>query len=150
METLVKKNGSFPVMKTFFDDFFARDLFDWNNKNFAAVGSNVPSANLKETDSKFEVELAAPGMKKEDFNIEIEDNVLTISSEKQEELEESNKKEHYVRKEYNYTSFSRSFYLPDAADDDKVEATYKDGVLHVTIDKKESSKKKVGKRIQIK
>jgi hypothetical protein len=78
METLVKKNGSFPVAKTFFDDFFTKDLFDWTDKNFAALGSNIPSVNLKETDTKLEVELAAPGMKKEDFKIEIEDNVLSL------------------------------------------------------------------------
>ena len=150
METLVKKNGSFPVVKTFFDDFFTKDLFDWTDKNFAALGSNIPSVNLKETDTKLEVELAAPGMKKEDFKIEIEDNVLKISSEKEEEHEENRKKDHYVRKEFSYSSFFRSFHLPDSADDSKVNATYKEGVLHVTINKKEGSKKKTSKRIDVK
>ena len=150
METLVKKNGSFPVVKTFFDDFFTKDLFDWTDKNFAALGSNIPSANLKETDTKLEVELAAPGMKKEDFKIEIEDNVLTISSEKEEEHEESRKKDHYVRKEFSYSSFFRSFYLPESADENKVEASYKDGVLRVSINKKEGSKTKTSRRIDVK
>lgn len=150
METLVKKNGSFPVVKTFFDDFFTKDLFDWTDKNFAALGSNIPSANLKETDTKLEVELAAPGMKKEDFKIEVEDNVLTISSEKEEEHEESRKKDHYVRKEFSYSSFFRSFYLPESADENKVEASYKDGVLRVSINKKEGSKTKTSRRIDVK
>jgi len=150
METLVKKNGSFPVVNTFFDDFFSRDVFDWTDKNFAALGSNIPSVNLKETDTKLEVELAAPGMKKEDFKVEIENNILKISSVKEEEKEETRKKDHYVRKEFSYHSFYRSFYLPDAADENKIEANYKDGVLHVIINKKEDAKRKMTKRIDIK
>lgn len=92
METLVKRNGLFPTVNTFFDDFISRDLFDWNDKNFTAIGSNLPSVNLKETDDKLQVELAAPGMKKEDFKVEIENNMLMISSERKEEKEETRKK----------------------------------------------------------
>jgi HSP20 family protein len=150
METLVKKNGSFPVVNTFFDDFFSRDVFDWTDKNFAALGSNIPSVNLKETDSKLEVELAAPGMKKDDFKVEIENNILKISSVKEEEHEETRKKDHYVRREFSYHSFYRSFYLPDSADENKIEANYKDGVLHLVINKKEEAKRKMTKRIDIK
>jgi HSP20 family protein len=150
METLVKRNGHVPSVNTLFDDFFARDIFDWNDKNFSAIGSNLPSVNLKETDDKLEVELAAPGMKKEDFKVEIDNNVLMISSEKKEEKEESRKKGNYVRKEFNYQSFYRSFYLPEYIDENKVEASYKDGILHIDIVKKESTKKLVHKTISIK
>lgn len=150
METLVKKNGSFPVVNTFFDDFFSRDVFDWTDKNFAALGSNIPSVNLKETDTILEVELAAPGMKKEDFKVEIENNILKISSTTEEEHEETRKKDHYLRREFSYHSFYRSFYLPESADENKIEANYKNGVLHVVINKKEGSKQKMTKRIDIK
>ena len=150
METLVKRNGLFPTVNTFFDDFISRDLFDWNDKNFTAIGSNLPSVNLKETDDKLQVELAAPGMKKEDFKVEIDNNMLMISSEKKEEKEETRKKDNYVRKEFNYQSFYRSFTLPDYIDESKVEASYKDGILHVDIAKKENGKKKAHKTIAIK
>jgi HSP20 family protein len=155
METLVKRDGLFPSLisksvNNFFDDFLTKDLFDWTDRNFAALGSNLPSVNLKETDSKLEVEMAAPGMKREDFKVEIDNNTLMISSEKEEEREETRKKDNYVRKEFNYQSFYRSFYLPENVDENKIEATYKDGILHVTIAKKPGSEKKLLKNIPIK
>lgn len=155
METLVKRNGLFPTMgsksvNSFFDDFITKDLFDWTDKNFAELGSNLPSVNLKETDTHIEVELAAPGMKKEDFKVEIENDVLIISSEKEEEKEETRKKDNYIRKEFNYQSFFRSFSLPEYIDESKIEANYKDGILHVNIAKKEGGKRKTTKRIAIK
>lgn len=150
METLVKRNGFFPSVNNIFDDVFTKDVFDWNDKNFSAIGTNLPSVNLKETENKLEVELAAPGMKKEDFKVEIDNNMLLISSEKQEEKEESRKKDNYVRKEFSYQSFYRSFSLPESVDDSKIEASYKDGILHVVIGKKENSKKKALKSITIK
>lgn len=156
METLVKRNSLFPVVNTLpvlnslLDDFFTRDIFDWTDRNFTAMGSNLPSVNLKETDKQLEVELAAPGLKKEDFKIEVDNNMLSISSEKKEEKEESSKKDNYVRKEFSYQSFFRSFYLPEYADDSKIEASYKDGILHVAIPIKEGSKKKITKSIAIK
>ena len=154
METLVKRDGLFPsvskVANTLFDDFFSRDIFDWTDRNYSALGSSLPSVNLKETDTKLEIELAAPGMKKEDFKVEIDNNILAISSEKREEKEEKNKNEDYVRKEFNYQSFYRSFSLPDYVDENKVDANYKDGILHVTVSKKEGAKKKALKNIPIK
>jgi HSP20 family protein len=110
----------------------------------------LPSVNLKESDNKIEIEMAVPGMKKEDFKVEIDNNMLIISSEKEEEKEETRKKDNYVRKEFNYQSFYRSFNLPESIDENKVEASYKDGILHVSIEKKEDSKKKAHKTIAIK
>ena len=152
MKTLVKTNSLFPMTpaNTLLDDFFSRDIFDWTDKNFSALGSNLPSVNLKETDKKIEVELAAPGMKKEDFKVEIDNNMLMISSEKEEEKEEKRKKDNYIRKEFNYQSFFRSFSLPEYVDENKVEANYKDGILHIDIAKKEGSNKKISKKIDIK
>ena len=155
METLVKRDGLFPSLvsksvNNFFDDFLTKDLFDWTDRNFATLGSNLPSVNLKETDTQLEVELAAPGMKREDFKVEIDNNMLMISSEKEEEKEEKNKKDNYVRKEFNYQSFYRSFYLPDTVDENKIEANYKDGILKVVIAKKPGNEKKSMKTIPIK
>lgn len=140
MNSLIKSSGLSPIA-SIFDDFMSRDLMDWTDKNFSAIGSSLPSANLKETDDKIEVELAAPGMKKNDFNVEIENHMLTISSEKKEEKEEKKKKDNYYRKEFNYQSFCRSFSLPDYADENSVKANYKDGILHIDIAKKETAPK---------
>lgn len=140
MNSLIKSSGFSPVA-SIFDDFMSRDLMDWTDKNFSAIGSSLPSANLKETDDKIEVDLAAPGMKKNDFNVEIENHMLTISSEKKEEKEEKRKKDNYYRKEFNYQSFCRSFSLPDYADENSVKANYKDGILHIDIAKKETAPK---------
>lgn len=155
METLVKRDGLFPSLVSksvgnIFDDFLSRDIFDWTDRNFATLGSNLPSVNLKETDTKLEIELAAPGMKKEDFKVEVDNNMLLISSEKEETKEESRKKDNYVKKEFNYQSFCRSFYLPDTIDESKIEANYKDGILHVIVAKKEGGKRKTTKTIAIK
>ncbi len=148
METLVKRNGNFPSMNTFVDDFFSKDIFDWTERNFAALGSNLPSANLKETDGKLEVELAAPGMKKKDFKVEIDNNILKISCENEGQFEET--KEDFVRREFNYHKFYRTFYLPDSIDENNVQATYTDGILKVVVAKKESNKGKMTKTIPIK
>lgn len=158
MEALVKRNGFVPLVSTgflpttntFFDDFLSRDLMEMTGQNFATLGTNLPSVNLKETDKKIEIELAAPGLKKEDFKIEIDNNMLTISSEKEEQKEETSKKENYYRKEFSYQSFSRSFNLPDYTDENQINANYKDGILHVDIAKKEGGKKKTAKTIAIK
>ncbi|PRZ22886.1 Hsp20/alpha crystallin family protein [Flavobacterium granuli] len=150
MEAIVKRNGFVPIVNTLFDDFLSRDLMDWNGKNFSSLGGNLPSVNLKETDKKIEVELAAPGLKKEDFKIEIDNNMLCISSEKKEEKEENSKKDNYYRKEFNYQSFSRAFSLPDYADENNVNANYKDGILHLEIAKKEGATNKSAKTIAVK
>ncbi|WP_396170236.1 Hsp20/alpha crystallin family protein [Flavobacterium sp.] len=155
MKTLVKKDGLFPSLENksihnFFDDFITKDLFDWTDRNFAALGSNLPSVNLKETDTKIEVELAAPGMKRDDFKVEIDNDILMISSEKEDKKEEVNKKENYIRREFNYQTFSRTFSLPETIDENKIEATYKDGILHVMIGKKEGIQKRSLKSIPIK
>ena len=155
MKTLVKKDSFFPTlegksMNNFFDDFITKDLFDWTDRNFAALGSNLPSVNLKETDTKIEVELAAPGMKREDFKVAVDNDILMISSEKEDEKEVVRKKDNYIRREFNYQSFSRTFSLPETIDESKIEANYKDGILHVVVPKKEGAKKRALKTIPIK
>jgi HSP20 family protein len=146
----VKRNGN--VLNTLpgiFDDFFAKDLFDWNNANFSMQGTSLPAVNVKETADSFEVEMAAPGMKKEDFKVELNNNVLTISSEKQNEHEEK-EGEKYTRKEFSYQSFQRSFTLAkEAVDADKIQAKYDNGVLRLLIPKREEVKQKPSRLINI-
>ncbi len=151
METLVKRNSLLPLIPTtnLIDDLFSREIFDWTDRNFSSIGSNLPSVNIKETENKLQIDLAAPGMRKEDFKVEIDNNTLLISSERQEEKEESSKKNNFIRKEFNYQSFYRSFALPEYIDENKIKAIYKDGILHLEIAKKEGSQKKTVKNIAI-
>jgi len=136
--TLVKRNGSLlNPLPMFFDDFFNRDVFNWNNSNFSETNTTIPAVNIKETLENYEVELAAPGMTKKDFKIELNGNSLTISSEKSHQYEE-NKSEKYFRKEFSYQSFQRTFTLQkEVVDIEKIEAKYENGLLHLLIPKKE-------------
>lgn len=124
----------FPTANSMFDNFFTKgdDYF-----RALAQGTSVPAVNVVESEKSFEVNVAAPGKDKEDFKIEIDNNVLCISSESEESNEET--KENYTRQEYNYNSFSRSFTLPENAQEEDVKATYENGVLKIEIAKKEPS-----------
>ncbi len=115
------------------EDFFNSDLF--NLPTVARRGMNVPAVNISETDKDYLVELAAPGMKKSDFKINLDRNVLTISSETKQEEEEETK--NFSRKEYSFSSFERSFTLPEAVNQEKIDAKYQDGVLKISLPKKE-------------
>ncbi len=148
--TLTRRNGnltnSFPSL---FDDWFSRDLLDWNNSNFSNTGTTLPAVNVKETPETFEVEMAAPGMQKEDFKVELNNNILTISSEQRNEHEEK-ENDKYSRKEFSYQSFQRSFQLSrEAVDADNIQAKYENGVLHLTIPKREEVKQKPSRLINI-
>lgn len=144
--TLMRPGKLFPSA---FDDFFKpwKDWFDdsgsWGNL------LSVPAVNIIENGNDYKLTLAAPGLKKDDFKIDINGNLLTISSEAEENKEE--KDENYTRKEYNYSSFSRSFTLPDEVLKDKIEASYENGVLSVVLPKKEEAKKAaISKKIEVK
>jgi HSP20 family protein len=100
-----------------------------------------------EQENQFLVTLAAPGMKREDFKIDLSGNMLNICNETEEEKEETEKT--FTRKEYNYRGFSRSFSLPEGIDTEKIEAKYEDGILNITLPRTEESKMKVGKSIPI-
>lgn len=148
--TLVKRNGNllntFPML---FDDFFNRDLMNWRTNNFSDTNTTIPAVNIKETAENYAVEVAAPGMTKKDFKVELDGNVLTISSEKTNR-ETENEGERYARREFSYQAFQRSFTLQkDVVDIDKIEAKYENGLLLLLIPKKEEAKQKPPRLIQI-
>ena len=141
-----------PILKkdrTFFpsivDEFFGRDFLP-NIFEFQ-TGINMPSVNIVEGKNDFRIEVAAPGLQKDDFKINLDNNVLTISSEKEEKQEE--KDERYMRREFSYTSFRRSFSLPQTVEADKISANHSNGVLSISIPKKEEAKIKPAKQIEI-
>ena len=104
----VRRNPYFP---SFWDNFFSNEMMDWNNSNFSSTDTTLPAVNVKENDEAFEIEVAAPGMNREDFKVKLENNLLTISSEKKEEKKEENGR--YSRREFSYQSFQRSFTIPE-------------------------------------
>jgi HSP20 family protein len=146
--SIIKRNEFIPGL-SLFDDFFARDLWNWNSNNNSSTDTTIPLVNIKETNENFEVEMAAPGMNKEDFKVELDGNVLTITSEKKSENEVKDG-ERYSRREFSYQSFQRSFQLPkEVVDADKIEAKYENGVLKLVVPKKEEAKPRPPKTIQI-
>lgn len=125
------------IFESFFNDSFLSDR----------MTTRVPAANISETPDHFHIELAAPGLKKEDFKLNLEQNVLTISVEQSQENNAENK--NYNKREYSYSSFVRSFTLPDSADDSGIEAEYIDGILKINIAKREEAKT-VRRQIEVK
>jgi HSP20 family protein len=136
-KSLIRTRDLFP---TLYDDFFKpwNDWFD-NGGIYTGKVMTVPAVNIAESKDDYQISVAAPGMKKNDFNISVEGNILTISSEKEENKEE--KDDRHTRREYNYSSFSRSFTLPDEVVQDKIDASYVEGVLKLSLPKKEEAKK---------
>lgn len=135
-----------PTVTDMFDSFFGNAP-----RILREETSSVPRVNVSETDDKYNIEMAAPGLNKEDLHVDLDENILTISAEKEEKQED--KKEngnYYTRREFSYTSFRRSFTLPETANAEKIDAQYKDGILNITIPKKEEKKLKPSKNIKIK
>jgi len=145
--SLVKFNNSkndralAPVFNDLFDSFFNDSIFS------DRMISRVPAVNISETESSYTIDLAAPGLNKENFKVQLDNNLLTITVDQQSEQKEENKK--YNKREFSYSSFVRSFMLPETVDDSSVDASYKDGVLCIKVDKKEETKS-FAKQIEIK
>lgn len=134
MRTLVRTHRNTPTTTNFFDDFFVRDFFGFPNAESKSP-KTIPAVNVKETEHEFIVEVAIPGVKKEDVKVELNENVLTISSEVKKE--EGEQQENYTRKEFSYTTFKRSFTIDnDAIDTEKIDAKVDNGVLSVHLSKK--------------
>jgi HSP20 family protein len=142
-------NNWIPSFPSWADKFFEGDLMDWNSSNFAGEQSTLPAVNVKENDNEFQIEVAAPGLKKGDFKINFNNGKLTISSEKKEEKEQK-EGEKVTRKEFNYQSFQRTFSVSEnVVNTDKISAKYTDGILHVKLPKREEVKPKPAKEIKI-
>ena len=143
--SLIRFSNQVPSM---FDRLFEGDLFDWSNRNFSQTNTTLPSVNIKESTDAYEVEVAAPSFDKSDFKLELNHELLTIMSEKKVENEIKDG-EHFTKREFSYQSFSRSFTLPQTADGERISANYENGILRVTIPKKEEAKPKPMRVIDI-
>lgn len=143
-----RKNNlsSFPTMSSWFDDLMLGDFPSLFSSNFN-TGISLPKVNIKELADAFEVEMAVPGMKKSDFEISLENNVLSISSELEEKKESS--EETFTRREFGYASFKRTFTLPETVDVGKIKAIYDEGILSIHLPKKEEAKQKPPRTIKI-
>lgn len=144
-KALTRNGGLLPAV---FDDFF-KPWNEWFDSGSRILNKmlTVPAVNIIESKNDFKLSFAVPGMKKDDFHIDVDGNMLTISSEKEESKEENDSK--YTRKEFNYSSFTRSFSLPEDVSKDNIQATYTDGVLHLLLPKKEEAKKTHTKNIVV-
>jgi HSP20 family protein len=128
--------------------FFVPGIFDDDFLPFLSAKTNsMPSVNIREDEKFYNLELAVPGMDKKDLKIDINEDVLTISSEAKNETEEN--REGYKRKEFSYSSFCRSFYIPENVNKEKIEANYKDGILTVGLPKQEVEKNKLSRQVSI-
>jgi HSP20 family protein len=132
-------------MPNLVDFFFGDDLLSnfFDNAN----AGTVPAVNIVESKDDYQIELAAPGLEKKDFKVDLNNNMLTISSEKEQKNEVEGEK--IMRREFSYTAFKRSFTLPDSADGDKIKAAYNEGILKISIPKREEAKEKPARQISI-
>lgn len=143
---LARRNENY--LPSFFERFLNNDLSDWNLTNFSGTNTSLPAVNVKETNDEFIIELAAPGMEKKDFKINFKNNVITISSEREDKKEE--KKDNYTRREFSYQSFQRAFTVPENAIlSDKIEAAYNNGILEIKLPKREEVKPQPEREIKI-
>lgn len=144
MSLIKRSEWPLPGNGSWLSDFFDNEKFfdsDWLKR------PALPAVNVTETDKNYEIEVAAPGRSKKDFNISAENGVLTISSEQKEEKEQ--KEKGYTRKEFSYSSFSRSFTLPENANEEEIKANYADGILKLEVAKKVISQPKAKKAIEV-
>jgi len=144
MRALSKREGQTPATRSMFSNFFSDidrmfddDMFLMPMHLSRLGNANFPAANIRETEKEYNIELAVPGMKRDDFNIEVDENMLSISCQKEEDIKED--KEGYKRREYNYSSFSRSFRLPETIKAESIKAQYDNGVLNIKVPKAEQT-----------
>ena len=140
---LAKFNRTYP---SFMDEFFGRDFYPahYQRNGF----KSLPAVNITESENGYTIEVAAPGLNKKDFKIDLDKNSLAIASVREDNQEENNEK--YTRREFRYANFSRAFTLPETVDGEKISAVHKDGILYVDIPKMEEAKEKHARQIAIK
>ncbi len=144
--SLIKRNDNW--LPSVFDDMFKTDWLG-GTTNVNSIGTSIPAVNIKESEESFNVQVAAPGKSKEDFNIELENDVLTISSEDKKENETTEDNGRFTRKEFSYSTFKRAFSLPESVDNTKISASYNNGVLEIALPKKEEAKVQAKRMIEI-
>ena len=126
------------LLPSVFEDFF-RPMDEFFDRGFWGRPFNVPAVNVSEDTNGYKLFFAVPGMKKDDFKVDIDGNMLTVSAEVEEKKEEKDKE--FTREEYNFSSFTRTFTLPEEVNREKIEAAYVDGILKLALPKKEEAKK---------
>lgn len=136
----------FPSLGNFLNDIWSEDMSPVFKSNFNE-GITLPKVNIKESDDSFEVQMAVPGLKKDNFSISVENEELLISAKIEENKEET--KDEFTRREFGYASFRRSFILPETVDGEKIKANYENGILNVVLPKKEEAKPKPARTIKI-
>ena len=151
MKSLVRTNGnSFSSIPSLLNDFLTDDWFNSSLMNWRSEGASMPAVNVKESNDDFKIEVAVPGMKRDDFKVELDNNILTISSSKEDKREEKDPDGEYTRREFSYQSFQRSFSLPESkVEGGKISAKYTDGILYVTVPKREEAKVKPARQISV-
>lgn len=146
---LIKRNTD-NWLPSIFDDMFKTDWMDNGNSGMNRIGTSVPAVNISENDDAFTLEVAAPGKTKKDFNLELDNGVLTISSEEKKENETRENGGRFTRREFSYSSFKRAFSLPETVDPEKISAQYNEGVLKIALPKREDAKVQAKRMIDIK
>jgi HSP20 family protein len=144
--SLIKRNEAYSGLRSLVNDLMNADRF-FDRNPFFSQSLQVPAVNIKETDNAFELEVAAPGLEKKDFKIEIDNNVLSVSAERKEEKNEN--KPDYTRREFSYNSFVRSFELPAYVNAEGIDARYEEGILKLILPKKEEAAANKRKEIPI-
>ncbi len=137
---LMKRKENWPTFGDVFSDFYTPN-------SPGGLNSQIPSTNVKEKDDEFVVEVAAPGLEKDDFQIDVDDDTLSVRAEKKEEKKDEEKD--YTRVEYNYSNFERTFNLPSTVKGEDISANYKNGILNLHLPKNEEAKKKGKRQISI-
>ncbi len=148
MKLIKREPGQVANMNSIFDHFFNNDFLNWPVNNHNRRWNSVPAANISESDEAYKIELAVPGMKKEDFKVSLEDNMLSISSEinNEEKVDKSN----FSHVEFRHQSFKRTFHLPeDRVNEEDIKASYENGVLSIELPKKAEAQKQAPKMIEI-
>jgi len=152
MTTLVKRDGGLNLLPEFpslFNEPFLKNWLNWNHDSEISESSTLPGVNIHETADSYEMEVAAPGMNKNDFKVELQDNRLVISAERKTENEKK-QSGNYLRREFSYHSFVRSFTLAEKqVEREKISARYTDGILHITVPKTQEAKTKASRVIPI-
>ena len=147
--TLLRRNTD-NWLPSIFDDMFKSDWMDNGNSGMSRIGTSVPAVNVSENDDNFTLEVAVPGKTKKDFDLELDNGVLTISSEQKNEEEKKDNNGKFTRREFSYSSFKRAFTLPETVNQEKISAEYKDGVLIINLPKREEARVQPKKMIDIK